>query len=163
MHKNENEIQYDEIRLRGCMEMHLRDTCGNVIERREVKNVVVTSGRAWVLQHIAGSTVFAGNTTAPLNNLAIGTGTTAPSTADTAMQSETLRLTIQNFTTSNLTSNPPSYRIEVSFATNQANTTLGEVGLFNSSAAGTMLAHATFGTVNKTTSNTLSISYTISA
>jgi len=41
---------------------------------------------------------------------------------------------------------------------------LGEVGLFNVSSANsaTMLGHATFTSFSKTTSNTLTISYTIS-
>ena len=45
-------------------------------------------------------------------------------------------------------------------ATNQANTTLGEAGIFNASGANvqTMLSHVTFATINKTTSNTLAIS-----
>lgn len=153
----------DTILLKGSMEMVLRSIHdGSIVERREVKNTIVTAGRAWILKHIVGTAVFNGNETAPLNYMAIGTSTTAPATSDTALGSETTRKTIQAFTTSNLTSNPPSYQLEVSYATNEGNTTLAEVGLLNSSSGGTMLAHATFGTINKTTSNTLSISYTIS-
>jgi hypothetical protein len=155
---------FDCVTLKGSMEIALRDAnTGEELERIHVTNTVVTAGRAWVLQHIAGSAVFGGNTTSPLSYVAVGTSTTAPTTGDTGLGSEVTRLTIQNFTSSNLTSNPPSYQIECSFATNLANTTLGEVGLFNSSGSGTMLAHATFGTINKTTSNTLGISYTVSA
>lgn len=149
----------DSIQLRGSLEIILRDIRGEVVDRRAVKNTVVTAGRAWVL-HALNSADSA--TSQTIQQLAVGTGTTAPTTADTALGSETLRKAIQSFTTSNLTSNPPSWRAECSFATNEANTTLGEVALFNSSAAGTMLARATFSTINKTTSNTLSISYTIS-
>lgn len=153
----------DTIVLKGSLEIVLRNAyTGEVVERRHVKNTVVTAGRAWVLKHIAGTAVFNGNETRPLSHLAVGTSTTAPATGDTALGSETTRKAIDNFTTSNLTANPPSYQIEASFATNEANTTLGEVGLLNSSAAGTLLAHATFGTINKATSNTLSLSYTIS-
>lgn len=152
------------VTLKGHMEIAIYDAqTGKEVQRVSQDNTVVTAGRAWVLQHIAGSAIFGGNTTSPLSYVAVGTSTTAPTTGDTGLGSETTRLTINNFTTSNLTSNPPSYQIECSFATNLANTTLGEVGLFNSSASGTMLAHATFGTINKTTSNTLGISYTMSA
>jgi hypothetical protein len=149
--------------LKGSMKAVLRSVYdGSIVAEVENKNVIVTAGRAWVLKHIVGTAVFNGNETAPLNYLAIGTSTTAPATSDTTLGSETTRKAIQNFTTSNLTSNPPSYQLECSFATNEGNTTLGEVALLNSSAAGTLLAHATFGTINKTTSNTLGISYTIS-
>ena len=152
----------DTIRLKGSLIAVLKNLQGQEVDRREQHNIIVTAGRAWVLKHIVGTAVFAGNETAPLNYLAIGTSTTAPATSDTTLGSEVTRKTIQNFTTSNLTSNPPSYQLECSFATNEGNTTLGEVGLLNSSASGTLLAHATFSTINKTTSNTLSISYTIS-
>jgi hypothetical protein len=50
-----------------------------------------------------------------------------------------------------------------SFDTNVGNGTLAECGVFNSSSAGTMLAHATFtATFVKTTSNTLTVSHTVS-
>ena len=153
----------DRIELRGSLEMVLYDAkTKQEIERRSIKNTIVTAGRAWILKHIAGTAVFNGNETRPLSHLAIGTSTTAPATGDTALGSETTRKAFDAFTTANITSNPPSYQLECSFATNEGNTTLAEVGLFNSSAAGTMLAHATFGTINKTTSNTLAVSYTIS-
>lgn len=147
------------MQLRGSLEIVLRNLRGEVVDKVLVKNTVVTAGRAWVLHALNSAD---SQTSQTIQQLAVGTGTTAPATSDTALGSETLRKAIQSFTTSNLTSNPPSWRAECSFATNEANTTLGEVALFNSSAAGTMLARATFSTINKTTSNTLSISYTIS-
>lgn len=149
----------DTIKLRGHLAMVLRDLTGKEVERREVNNVIVTAGRSWVLAQIASSNLI---TSQSISYMAIGTSTTAPATGDTALNSETTRSAINSFTTTGLAANPPSWRAEASWATNQANTTLGEVGLFNSSAAGTMLGHATFATLNKTTSNTLSISYTVS-
>lgn len=152
----------DTIQLRGSLEIVLRNAVsGEVVERQSIKNTIVTAGRKWILQKLLSSDVSGAQTT-PLQYMAIGTSTTAPATSDSALGSETTRKAIQTFTTSNLTSNPPSYQLEVSFATNEGNTTLAEVGLLNSSSGGTMLARATYGTINKTTSNTLSISYTIS-
>jgi hypothetical protein len=153
------EIQ-DTIKLRGSIEMNLMDLEGNLVEKIIQHNVVVTAGRSWVLQQICSSAIV---TSQSITQMAVGTGTSnAPATSDTTLQSETTRVGIGTFSTANLTANPPSWQAQASFATNQANTTLGEVALFNSSSGGTMLARATFSTVNKTTSNTLSISYTIS-
>lgn len=150
----------DTIKMRGSLEIVLQDLQGNELDRRSIKNVVVTAGRSWVLQQICSSNIV---TSQSISYLAVGTGTSnAPATSDVALQSETTRLAIGTFATGNLSSNPPSWQAQTSFATNQANTTLGEAGLFNSSASGTLLARATFATLNKTTSNTLSISYTIS-
>ena len=149
----------DVIKLRGCLEIVLGDANGNVLDKQIINNTIVTVGRRWVLQQIASSEI---NTAQSIQYLAIGTGTTAPATGDTALVSEVVRAAIQSFTTSNLTSNPPSWRAEASWATNEANTTLAEVGMFVTNSGGTMLGRATFSTVNKTTSNTFSISYTVS-
>jgi hypothetical protein len=149
----------DVIKMRGCLEIVLSDPHGNVVDKQTINNTIVTVGRRWVLQQIASSDI---NTAQSIGYMAVGTSTAAPATGDTALGDESSRIAINSFTTSNLTSNPPSWRAEASWATNLANTTLGEVGLFVTSAAGTMLGRATFSTVNKTTSNTLSISYTVS-
>lgn len=147
----------DTVKLRGAIQLILTAPDGTVIERKE-ENTVVTAGRSWALRQLASGHI---NTSQAISHLAIGTSTTAPSTADTALASENSRKTC-SFDTSGLTSSTPWWRAEVVFNTNEANTTLGEVGLFNSSSGGTMLARATFGTINKTTSNTLNVSYTIS-
>lgn len=151
----------DVIRLRGRIEAQLQDIHGNPVGDKIVKdNTVVTAGRRWVLENIYSGGAASAQV---ISHLAVGTSTTAAATGDTALGSETTRVAVDNFTTSNLTSSAPNWRAEASFATNEANTTLGEVGLFNSSSGGTMLARAVFSTtVDKTTSNTLSISYTIS-
>jgi len=147
------------IRLRGSYEMVLGDANGVEISRNKVDNIVVTSGRSWVLKQIASSLI---TTSQSIGFIAVGTGTTAPTTADTGLGSENTRIAISSFTTTNINAATPSWRAEAVFATNQANTTLGEVGMFNSSSGGTMLSRSTFNTVNKTTSNTFSISYTLS-
>lgn len=146
----------DVIHLRGCLEIELKDPLGNRVEYFKFDNTVVTAGRRWVLSRIHT------NDAQTLSHIAVGTSTTAPTTGDTTLNSENTRKAIGTFTTTGLNNNPPSVRFEVQFATNEANTTLGEAGMFNSSAAGTLLSHVTFSTINKTTSNTLSISYTIS-
>jgi len=156
--KKSNKGLGDPIYMRGSIEAQLRDArSGRVVEHRFHHNVVVTSGRAWVL-----SRIMSGGDANTISYIAVGTSTTAPTTGDTALGSEAYRAAVGTFVTTNLTSNPPSWIAETSYATNVANTTLGETGLFNSSSGGTMLAHATFSTINKTTSNTLQINYTIS-
>lgn len=152
----------DIIRLRGCYELQLRGPQGEDIGEPviRVENTVVTAGRSYVLSRL----VSGAPQTDVMNAIAVGTSTTAPATGDTLLGSEALRITISTFITSGLTNNPPSWQAQATFATNQANTTLGEAGLFNNSNSNvqTMLSHVTFATINKTTSNTLAISYTIS-
>lgn len=158
---NENESIKGVITLRGSLRIALNDLDGKVLEERIINNLVVTQGRSWVLGQLQSvNHVTAQN----IGWLAIGTSTTAPTTADTLLGSEITRVAVGTWVTSTLTANPPSWQAQASFASNVANTTLGEVGLFNSSGANvaTMLGHATFTSFSKTTSNTLTISYTIS-
>lgn len=151
----------DVVKLRGAYEYVLRCAAtGRIVDQKRIDNVVVTAGRRWVLQQLESTDH---STNQNLSHIAVGTSTVAPATSDTALGNESSRLAINSFTTSNFTSNPPSFRAEVSFNTNQANTTLGEFGIFNSSSGGTMLSRITFATINKTTSNTLAVSYTLSA
>lgn len=150
----------DRIHLRGCYEIALLGPNQEVLDYRKVDNVVVTAGRSYVLSRIQSSTPQ----TDVINAIAVGTSTTAPATGDTLLASEALRLSIATFVTGGLTNNPPSWQAQVTFGTAQANTTLGEAGIFNQTGANvqTMLSHVTYATINKTNTNTLAISYTIS-
>lgn len=145
--------------MRGSIRMILGDQFGNPIEEKLFENLLVTVGRSWVLGQLESVNIQTAQT---ISQLAIGSGTLAPTTADTGLNNEVTRIAIGTFSTTGLTANPPSWQAQCSFATSQANTTLAEVGLFNSSAGGTMLAHATYASFVKATSNTLNISYTIS-
>jgi len=149
------------ITLRGSLRIALRDLQGELLQERLIHNVVVTQGRSWVLGQLESVNHV---TSQNIGWLAIGTSTTAPATGDVLLGSEITRVAIGTWVTSTLTANPPSWQAQASFASNVGNTTLGEVGLFNVSTANvaTMLGHATFTSFSKTTSNTLTISYTIS-
>lgn len=151
----------DVVRMRGSLRMVLADLSGNVIEERRVDNLLVTQGRSWVLGQLQTVNQV---TSQVLGWIAIGTSTVAPATSDTLLGSEVTRVAIGTFVTSTLTANPPSFQMQASFASNEGNTTIAECGVFNRSNANgsTMLGHATFTSFSKTTSNTLTISYTIS-
>jgi len=148
--------------LRGSLRIALRDLEGKILQERLIENTVVTQGRSWVLGQLQTVNQL---TAQAIGWLAIGTSTTAPATSDTTLGSEITRVAVGTWVTSTLTANPPSWQAQASFASNVGNTTLGECGLFNTSGANlaTMLGHATFTSFSKTTSNTLTISYTISA
>lgn len=150
----------EQIFLRGCLRMHLKNAwTGELVKEVVNENTVVTAGRRWVLEAIQSANAASAEV---FSNIAVGTSTTAPATGDTALGSENARKVVGTWDNAELTSNPPSWQAQVSFATNEANTTLGEVALINSSSGGTLLNRVTFATIDKTTSNTLSISLTIS-
>lgn len=154
----------DVIRLRGCLEVALHDAkTGERLHYIKNDNLVVTAGRRWVLEKINATN----NQTNAINSIAVGTSTTAPASNDTKLGSE-LTATVGRlscgFDTTNLTSGTPNWMATCQFATDQATGTIGEAGLFNttSATAGTLFSHVTFSTFAKATSNTLSVSYTVS-
>ena len=156
---NEETKENSGIIMKGSLEIAMQSAKDNeLVEYRHRKNTVVTAGRRWVLERIQS----ASPPTTTIDNMAIGQSTGSLGTDNTALVSEATRKTIGTMTTTNLTSNPPSWAAQVSWATDEGNSTLGEVGLFNSTSVGTMLARATFSTINKTSTNTLSVTYTIS-
>jgi hypothetical protein len=150
----------DGIRLRGALRIALKDPDGKILEERIINNLIVLGGRSWVLGQLETTNQV---TSQSVSYMGIGSGTVAPVTGNTGLGLEVTRKAIAAFDTTLLTANPPSWTAQCTFATNEANTTLGEVALFNSSAVGTMLNRATFASFVKATSNTLAISFTISA
>jgi len=152
-------MESEVIRLRGSLRHLLMDLEGKPIKEWIQENTVVTVGRAFILGQLISLTQ---NTSQNINDIAVGSGTVAPTTGDSALGNEVKRLAISSTVTAGLTNNPPSWQLQVVFATSDANTTIGEVGLFNSSSGGTMIARQTIASFVKATSNTYAISWTIS-
>jgi len=151
--------------VRGVITLYLKDalpgspTYGQVIKTIDTKNSPTRGGVAWLCQQMLSGEAISSQV---LEQLALGTDTTAPTTSDSALGSEVVRKAVGTWDTAGLTAAVPYFVAQVEFGTGEGNGTLAEVGLFNSSAGGTMLVHGTFGTFAKATSNTLGVSYTVS-
>jgi len=146
--------------MRGCIEVAMyKAKTGEEIWRDEKRNAIAIAGRRWNLDHMLSGQ---GATSQVLSDMGIGTDSTAPTTGDTALGSEFFRKAVGTWDTSGLTADPPFIQALIQFNTDEGNTTLAEAALFNSASVGTMMAHATFATTDKTTDNTFGITYTIS-
>ena len=164
-----------EVELRGAIDRFmpkgqfaamLGDVNGRPLWDRPViiDNAVCTVGRGWLLQHVMSKYIGSNVSTQVITAIAIGTGTNVtPSSTDVALSSEISRVLYSTETDNTASSTGPNVVWAASWATNLGNGNISEVGLFNTSAAaaGTILAHATFSaSFLKTTSNTLTVSYT---
>lgn len=158
MKKGQKKQIGDVLMLRGSIQVALCDLEGKILRSQIINNTVVTVGRAWVLKQLESTDHV---TSQNISHMGIGSDTTAPATSQTALGLSVTRKAISSFDTTNLTANPPNWQAQIQFATNEGNTTLAEVGIFNSNAGGTMLARATFASFVKATSNVLNISYNI--
>ena len=115
------------------------------------KNLIVQVGK----NYLAGAVINSVST--PFVAMAIGTGTTAATTADTALQTEVAR---GAFTSSSVSTNVVS--LSNTFAAGTGTGAITEAGIFsNASTGGTMLSHVVFSAVNKGALDTLTINWTI--
>ena len=138
----------ENIKIKGDLLIQLtRD--GKIIDEREVKNVITTTGVNLVATLVSGlGTAF--------THMGIGTGTTAASASDTALETQTGRVTL---TSKAVTGGTIAYIGDFPAGTGTGSIT--EAGNFNASSAGTMLNRAVFSAVNKTAADALKITWNV--
>lgn len=151
-----NESINENLPLRGHLLIELFGPDGVLKDSREINNLVVTAGK----NHIA-STLSSSPPTA-MSHMAVGTGSTAPAAGDTALGAEIATTGRQALTSRTASLNVVTY--VGNWAAGQAtNAAIAEAGIFNASSGGTMLARATFTAINKGASDTLQITWTVTA
>ena len=132
------------LRLIGSLELIVRDRYGRVKDRRLIRNVITDVGKA----QVAG--LINGVVTTPFKYVAIGTGTTAESASDTALEYEVAR---KEGTTTRETTNVSNDTAVVEATFSSADGLSGsmaitEAGLFDASSGGNMLCRRTFDALN---------------
>lgn len=149
-----------KIRLKGIVEIRVYDKNGNLKKKIVKENLIVNAGKA----RVAG--LINGIETTPFKYMAIGSGDpsnpgvcTAPSTNNTALQNEIIRkLATTSRTTTNVTNDTAQWEAEFTATGNWA---VCEAGLFDASSGGTMLARQTFGTINLSDGDKISITWKV--
>jgi len=138
----------DGLKLAGKLSIALN---GRVVQ--EVDNLVTTAGKGFVASSILKTT---SNSPAAMTHMAIGSGTNNPAAGDTALQTELGRVA--------LTSSAVSAAVVTYIATFPAGTGTGavtEAGILNASSSGTLLCRTEFSVVNKGSSDSMTITWTI--
>jgi hypothetical protein len=139
----------DGLKITGAVEIKLFDKDGNVKDQRNIKNLVVTTGKEFIAARMVG-------TPAVMSHMAIGSDNTAADIADTALGSELGRVALASSTSSGA--------VVTNTATFGAGVGTGavvEAGTFNAGSAGTMLCRSVFAVVNKGADDGMSITWTI--
>ena len=142
----------DNIKITGNVKIDIIGADGAVKDSREIKNLVVTSGKTFIASRIVG---VAANV---MGWMELGTGTTAAAVGDT-----TLGTAISGSRVA-LTSGTSSTNVVTYVASFPAGTGTGavtEAGTFNAASAGTMLCRTVFSVVNKGANDAMSITWTI--
>lgn len=133
----------DKLSLTGALTISRN---GEVV--REIKNLVVTSGKALVAANLQGNSVN------PITYMALGTGTTAADVADVTLESELDRNAL---TTSGGIVSGAVVTYETTWAPGDGTGAITEAGLFTASTGGTMLARTVFPVVNKGADDTITV------
>ena len=91
-----------------------------------------------------------------ISHIAVGTGTTAPAAAQTALVTESARVAA----TYAHTAGTKVFTMVATFPAGTATAALTEAGIFNAASAGTMLDRVTFAVINKGAADTLTVTFT---
>ena len=140
----------DETKATGKLKVEIKDKQGNVKETRELENLVVDAGLAYIASRMKDDSATA------LSHMAIGTGTTAAASGNTALGTEAARVAL---TSTTVTSNAVAY--VCSFAAGTGTGAITEAGILNAGSGGTLLCRTVFSVVNKGASDSMTITWTV--
>ena len=138
----------DQLKMKGSLQIRLND---EVV--REVDNLVVTAGKGYVASRMKSD---ASGGSAIMSHMGIGSGSTSAAAGDTALGSQLGRVAL---TSTGISGAVLTYT--ASFAAGTGTGAVTEAGLFNASSSGTMLCRTVFSVVNKGSSDSMTITWTV--
>lgn len=134
----------------GKLKLELFSDAGVLKSSETVSNLVVTNG----LSFIASRVISASSTV--MTHMAVGSGSTTPVLSNAALSAEIVRVSL---TSSTVLANTITYK--ATFGVGVGTGAISEAGLFNAASSGTMLCRTAFSTVNKSSTDTLVITWTV--
>ena len=151
----DNKELKDCVARKGKLHIELFGPDGKVKETREISNLMTNVGEA----HIADQLASTPGEDA-MSHMAIGTGTTAPTSANTALEFQIDRNALTS-RTQGAAGDDNDIIYVGDWAAADGTGAITEAGILNSSANGTLLARATFAAINKGAADTLKITWTV--
>ena len=139
-------IQSD-MEMKGRLTIQVND---QVVQ--EVDNLVVTTGKGYVASRMKDATATA------MSHMAIWTSTTAAAASQTALGSESARVALTSTTVSGA-----DVTYVATFAAGTGTAAITEAAILNASSGGTMLCRTVFAVVNKGASDSMTITWVVTA
>lgn len=143
----------DNMKLTGHINFKLFDASGNLKDERDIKNVVVTVGKAYLATWLAAAT----QADYFMKYVGLGTGSTAANASDTDLETPLA-------TRATATITAPGGAVWQSVSSFGAGVNTGavtEAGIFSASSSGTLMARQVFTVINKGASDTLQVTWQI--
>lgn len=144
----------ESLKLSGALSIVLTNKDGNVKDSREVKNLVVNSGLAYIISRMVGTSKSV------VSHMALGAGTSAAAASQTdlvSMLGSREPLDSTTITGTNL----EKVQYIATFEPGDATGAVTEAGLFNAASGGDMLCRTVFPVVNKAADDQMAITWTI--
>ena len=143
----------DGIALRGDVVLELRKKDGSVLNREELKNLIVNTGKERVARLIGD----VGSGIGAFTHIAIGEGTTSPAVGDTALETERER---ESATVTYVPDYKCAFEKTFTFGSG-VSYAITEAGLLDQASGGTMLDRFTFSAKNADVDTDLYVKITI--
>lgn len=144
----------ENLRVKGRLSIVLRDKDGNVKDERDVDNLVVDVGLAYIISRMVGTSKSV------MSHMGLGSGTTAAAAGQTDLVSLLGSRESLDSTTISGTNNEKVVYI-ASFEAGDATGAVTEAGIFNAETSGDMLCRTVFPVVNKASDDALTVTWTI--
>jgi hypothetical protein len=135
----------------GTLKIEHRDANGNLIEQRDLKNIITDLGKGFIAARMSAT-----GTPTAMSHMAIGTGTTAAASSQTTLVTEGGRVALTSTTVS---ANTVTY--VATFGSGVGTGAVTEAGIFNGSTGATMLNRTVFSAINKGASDTITITWVV--
>ena len=142
----------DDLKLNGRLTVDLIAEDGTIKETQEIPNLVVTTGKTFVASRMAGASAGV------MSHMAIGTSSAAAAASDTALGAEVARVALTSTTASN---NDVVYVGSFPVGTPSSAESIVEAAILNGDD--TMLCRTVFSVISKAPTDSLSITWTVSA
>ena len=142
----------DNLKVTGALRVVLTGPDGQVKDERDLKNLVVSTGLAFIASRMKEATADV------MSHMSLGTGTTAAALGNTTLETEISGSRV-SLTSTTVTANQVTYI--ASFAAGVGTGAVTESGIFNASSSGTMLCRTVFPVVNKQSGDSMTVTWTV--
>ena len=140
----------ETLNAKGALTITVKDYQGNVKQKFDVPNLVVTVGKNYIASRMASAS------STVMSHMAIGTGTASPVAGDTTLATEAGRVAVSSFSSSTNT-----VTATATFSAGTGTGAITEAAILNAASAGTMLCRTTFPVVNKAAGDSIAITWVI--
>lgn len=144
----------ENLRSRGRLSIVVTDQHGYAKEKREIDNLVVNAGLAYIVSRMVGVAK------AVMSHMAVGSGTTPAAAANTDLGNLLGSRKALTSTTISGTNNESVVYV-CTFSPGEGTGAITEAGVFNAASSGDMLCRTVFAVVNKAATDTMVITWTI--